>query len=120
MRSSRLRLAAFWLFAGSMHFARAREYEATVPDYVPISSRNAVRWSGYAELAGGLMAIPRPTRRLARWWLIGLLIAVFPANVHMALHPEEFPDVPGGRTSLYARLPFQGVFVAWVASAMRR
>ena len=48
------------------------------------------------------------------------VVAVFPANVHMAIHPDEFPDVPGGRLSLYARLPFQGVFVAWVVSAMRR
>ena len=47
------------------------------------------------------------------------LLAVFPANVHMALHPDEFPKVPGGATALYARLPIQGVFIAWVRSAMR-
>jgi uncharacterized membrane protein len=48
------------------------------------------------------------------------LIAIFPANVHMALHPEDFPKVPGGAATLWARLPFQVVFIAWVRGAMRR
>jgi uncharacterized membrane protein len=118
MSGSRLRLALFWLVAGSMHFVRAREYEATVPDYVPISPRDAVRWSGFAEIAGGVIAAPASTRRLARWWLSGLLIAVFPANVHMALEPDLVIDrgapikgVP--RWLLWARLPIQPLFVLW-------
>ncbi|HEY3729412.1 MAG TPA: hypothetical protein VGL51_19705 [Solirubrobacteraceae bacterium] len=45
---------------------------------------------------------------------------MFPANLHMALHPEQFPKVPGGAKALWARLPFQGVFVAWVLAAGRR
>jgi uncharacterized membrane protein len=40
--------------------------------------------------------------------------------VNMALNADEFPQVPGGAPALWARLPFQGVFVAWVLSAMRR
>jgi uncharacterized membrane protein len=35
----------------------------------------------------------------------------------MALHPEDFPDIPGGAVSLWARLPFQAVFIAWVRAA---
>ena len=46
-------------------------------------------------------------RRLAGWWLIATLVAVFPANVWMAQHPERYP-VPGGRASLFARLPVAG------------
>ena len=64
MNRSRIALAAFWLFAGTMHFIRPREYEAIVPEYVPISPRDAVRWSGYAEIAGGLAVLPASTRRL--------------------------------------------------------
>ena len=44
---------------------------------------------------------------------------VFPANVWMARHPERY-QVPGGRAALYARLPLQAVFIAWVRAAMRR
>ena len=53
------------------------------------------------------------------WWLVATLVAVFPANVHMALHPERFRDVPGGAVALWARLPVQAVFIAWVRAAMR-
>ena len=109
----------FFIFAGTMHFVVPRFYRQIMPPYVP--AHNAmVAASGVAEIAGGVgLMVPR-YRRWAGWWLIATLLAVFPANVHMALHPDEFPDVPGGRASLYARLPFQGVFIAWVVSAMRR
>ncbi|MDX6581891.1 MAG: hypothetical protein QOI10_1075 [Solirubrobacterales bacterium] len=122
MGGSRIRLAAFWVFAGIMHFVRTREYEAIVPDYVPMSAQDAVRWSGVAEIAGGLMAAPAPTRRLARWWLIGVLIAVFPANVHMALEPDQVEDrgapIKGlPRWLLWARLPIQPLFALWIWSA---
>ncbi len=55
-----------------------------------------------------------------RWWLIALLIAVFPANLHMALHPDDIkglPDVP--QWALWLRLPLQLAFAAWVVRATR-
>jgi len=45
---------------------------------------------------------------------------VFPANLHMALHGEDYPKIPGGARTLWARLPLQGVLIAWVLSASRR
>jgi uncharacterized membrane protein len=59
------------------------------------------------------------SRRVAGWWLMATLIAVMPANLHMAQHADEFPQVPGGARVLWARLPFQAVFAAWVLSAMK-
>jgi uncharacterized membrane protein len=38
----------------------------------------------------------------------------------MARHAERYPRIPGGRPALYARLPFQAVFAAWVLAAGRR
>jgi uncharacterized membrane protein len=55
-----------------------------------------------AEIAGGLGLLPRDDPPAAGWWLIATLVAIFPANVHMALNPEQY-DVPGGAMSLYAR-----------------
>ena len=112
-------LAATFIGGGVMHFIRARAYEATVPEYIPMTSRDAVRWSGAAEVIGGVAVIPAPTRRFARWWLIGLLTAVFPANVHMALEPDEVArrGVPVDRLPqwlLFARLPIQALFMLWV------
>jgi uncharacterized membrane protein len=48
-------------------------------------------------------------------WSIATLVGVFPANVHMALHPERYRKVP--KAALYARLPVQGLFVAWAYAA---
>ena len=108
----------FFVGAGVMHFVIPRAYRRIVPPYVPAPAA-VVYVSGVAEIAGGVGLMRREHRRLAGWWLIATLLAVFPANVHMALHPDEFPKVPGGVTALYARLPIQGVFIAWVRSAMR-
>ena len=108
----------FFVGAGVMHFVIPRAYRRIVPPYVPAPAA-VVYVSGVAEIAGGVGLMRREHRRLAGWWLIATLLAVFPANVHMALHPDEFPKVPGGATALYARLPIQGVFIAWVRSAMR-
>jgi uncharacterized membrane protein len=102
-----------------LHFIKPRPYQRIVPPYLP-AAEALVYASGVAEIAGGAGLIPEVTRRPAGWWLIATLVAVFPANVHMALHPDEFPKVPGGAASLWARLPFQAVFIAWVVSAMRR
>ncbi len=118
MSRSRTLLGAFWLFAGTMHFVRRREYEATVPEYIPIPPDNAVAWSGYAEIAGGLAVLPAATRRLGRWWLLGVLVAVFPANVHMAVDPAAVAarGVPIDRIPrwlLWARLPIQPLFMRW-------
>ena len=106
----------FFVLAGVMHFVRTRWYESIMPPYVP-RHRDMVHASGVAEIVGGL-GLLTPWRRAAGWWLQATLVAVFPANVHMALHPDEYP-VPGGRATLLARLPFQAVFMAWVRSAMR-
>jgi uncharacterized membrane protein len=100
---------------GVLHFVRAREFEASVPEYIPISARDAVRWSGVAELIGAATVANPATRPFARWWLLGLLAAVYPANIEMAVAPERVAErgVPIDRLPrwmLWARLPFQGLF----------
>ncbi len=123
MTASQKALAAFFSLAGILHFAMPKPYEAIVPAYVPIAPRDAVIYSGCAELLGGLAVLPNATRGIARWWLIGLLVAIFPANVHMAMSPEEVPGlkerpIPGW--ALWARLPLQFLMMAWVWQATAR
>ena len=107
-------LAAFWIAAGVNHFVNPKVYESIMPDYLP-AHRELVLWSGVAELVGGLAVIPSGTRRFARWWLLGVLAAVYPANVHMTLHPERYKQVP--QFALWARLPLQFACAYWVWSA---
>ena len=106
--AARIGAAAFWLVAGTMHFVIPRQYEAIVPPAIARWKREVVVASGLAEIAGGLAILPEPTRRGARWWLLATLVAVYPANIHMALHPERFPKIP--RPALWVRLPIQGLF----------
>jgi uncharacterized membrane protein len=107
----------FFVFAGIMHFVIPRTYAAIVPDYLP-AKREIVYASGVAEIAGGLGVMHPRTRRAAGWWSVATLIAVFPANLHMALQPDRY-KVPGGRSALYARLPVQILFIAWALAAGR-
>ena len=112
-------LAAFFVLAGSLHFIRPRAYEAIMPAWIP-RHREAVLVSGAAELAGAAGVLAPPTRGLARWWLIALLAAVFPANVHMALNPEQIPGLDLKRIprwALWARLPLQPLLMLWVLRA---
>jgi uncharacterized membrane protein len=105
----RVLVGTFWMIAGTLHFTHTRVYERIMPPRIP-RHREAVLLSGAAEIAGGVGVLVPATRRLARWWLLGVLAAVFPANVYMALEPKQFNDIPPW--ALWLRLPFQGVF-AW-------
>lgn len=108
-----------FVFAGLMHFLKPRWYESIMPPYLP-AHREIVLISGAAEIAGGLATLHPRTRRAGSLWSIATLIAVFPANVHMALNPEQFEDgIPGGRRTLWARLPVQALFIAWAWVAGR-
>ena len=106
----------FFVFAGVMHFVIPKTYRKIMPPYVP-APEAMVYASGLAEIAGGAGLMLEPRRRLAGWWLIATLIAVFPANLHMALNPDRYRQVPGGKAALYGRLPLQALFLAWANAA---
>jgi uncharacterized membrane protein len=112
-------LAAFFVFAGVMHFLRPSFYLRIMPPSLP-RPRQLVYASGLAEIAGGVGVMVPVLRPAARWGLIALLVAVFPANVYPAVRPEAVGlDSTAGRTLLWLRLPLQAAFVAWVVSATR-
>ncbi len=119
MTVSQRLLTAFFVLAGSMHFIRRREYEAMMPPELP-RHRESVAITGVAEIAGGLAVASERSRPLARWWLLGLLAVVYPANVDMAIRPElhrGLERVP--RWLLWARLPLQPLMALWVWRATR-
>jgi uncharacterized membrane protein len=123
MRPSPRSLGLGFTLAGALHFIRPRAYEAIMPPYVP-HHREAILVSGAAEIAGGLAVLSPRTRKFGRWWLLALLLAVFPANVQMAIHPEQVAErgVAADRIPaflLWLRLPLQAVFMAWVWQATR-
>jgi uncharacterized membrane protein len=122
MNRSRLGLAAFFTFMGTMHFVARRSFEAIVPTSLEAHKREAVAVSGVAEIAGAAMVLHPASRRLGRWWLLGLLISVFPANIHMAVNPEQIRGLDLDRIPrwvLWARLPLQPLAMIWVWRATR-
>jgi uncharacterized membrane protein len=112
-------LTPVYVLLGTLHFVRRRDYEAIMPPYIPMH-REAVLVSGAAEIAGGLAVQVPGLRRAARWWLTALLVAIFPANLHMALHPDEITGLPKlPRWALWARLPLQVPLIGWAWVATR-
>lgn len=107
---NRITLGTLLTLAGVNHLVNPRFYESIMPDYLPWH-RPLVILSGYAEIICGLLALIPRWPRLARWGITALLVAVFPANVHMAVHSERYPAVPAWL--LWLRLPLQAVMIAW-------
>lgn len=108
---SRILLGVVFILAGANHFWHAALYARIIPPYLPWPWF-LVYLSGICEAALGAGILVPVTTRWAAWGLVALLIAVFPANLHMALHPGDFPQL--NPALLWWRLPLQGVLVAWV------
>ena len=107
-----LGLAAIFVTAGVFHFVRPVPFERIVPPFLPFP-RALVYISGVAEIAGGLALLVPQLRPWAGLWLIALLIAVFPANLYMALAPER-AGLGIAPVWLWLRLPMQIVLIAAV------
>lgn len=106
-------LALFVIVAGVNHFLAPEIYLGMMPPWLPFKDAANII-SGAAEIAGGLgLLIPR-FRRAAAWGLIVLLVAIFPANIQVALQ-GTMPGLENAPPSvLWLRLLFQPVFIAWV------
>ncbi|MDQ2931161.1 MAG: DoxX family protein [Gemmatimonadota bacterium] len=110
---SRLLLAALFIFAGVMHFVVPASYAAIVPQWLP-NAPLLVVISGVAEILGGLGVLLPQTRRLAGWGLIALLVAVFPANIHMLQLGQTNHAPAYWMAALWLRLPLQLLMLWWV------
>src|SRR5262245_64640888 len=97
-------LAFFFVAAGILHFIRPEMYLRIMPRYLPWPLLLQYMAGAFEVIFGVMVLIPK-YRRLGAWGLILLLIAIFPANVQMALHPELYPEVPSW--GWWARLPLQ-------------
>lgn len=108
--AARYLFAVFFIAAGVNHFVNPDFYVGIMPPYLPWHLA-LVYTSGIAEIVLGGMLFVRRWMNLAAWGLIALLIAVFPANVHMAMNPELY--APLSPVGLWIRLPIQGLLIAW-------
>jgi len=103
-------MGLFFVVAGVNHFLRPDFYMKIMPPYLPWHFP-LVYLSGLFEVALGILVLIPKYTAPAAWGLIALLIAVFPANLHMALNAELYPSL--SPIALWLRLPLQGVLIAW-------
>jgi len=105
-----LALSMVWI--GIKHFTSPALFESIVPNYLPVHHA-LVLISGFFEIAGGIGLLLPFVRRAAGLGLVLLYIAVFPANINMALHPPPGYDTETIRVILWLRLPLQALLIAW-------
>jgi uncharacterized membrane protein len=110
-RWARFGLAAFFAIGGVAHFALLEFFVAIMPSYIPWHVP-LVYISGVFELLGAAGILTTRWRRLSGVGLMALTVAVFPANLNMALNPASFDAFPPW--VLLARLPVQLLILWWV------
>ena len=102
-------LAISFIGAGLNHFANPEFYMGIMPPYLPWPSALHLT-AGFFEFVFGVMLLIPRFQKWAAWGLVALLLAVYPANIHMALHHDQY-QLP--MIFHWIRLPLQFVLIAW-------
>jgi uncharacterized membrane protein len=105
--------AVLYIVAGALHFIKPAPYLRIIPPYVPWHPA-MVQISGAFEIIGGLGLLVQSVRRPAAWMLVALLIAVFPANLYMAMHSAEAGAAGIAPALRWGRLPLQALLIWWL------
>ena len=110
-------LTGFLTFAGVAHFLAPQVFDPIVPEQLPGTQRAWTYGSGVAELAVAAAVAAPGTRRLGAGLAAALFVAVFPANVKMAIDwsDRSLPE----RVAAYGRLPLQIPMVLWALQVRR-
>lgn len=108
----RIILAVCMLVAGALHFIASDPFIRIVPGFLPYPAA-LVYISGVIEILLGLGLLMPPISQSSAWLLVALFIAVYPANLNMAMNHIHIDGVPDGWWFQAIRLPFQFVLIAW-------
>lgn len=109
---TRLIISTFFISVGVHHFVDPTPYLAIMPPYLP-AHLALVYISGVFEILGGVGLFLKTTRAFSAWGLIALLIAVYPANIHMLVNEVYLPDMPKEKWLLWLRMPLQFI-LGWL------
>lgn len=108
----RVLLAVLMILAGLSHFFADGVYLKIYPPMLPYSA-TMVYFTGVAEVLGGISLLIRRVSQAAAWGFVILFIAVYPANINMAVNHIHLDNIPDGNWFQAIRLPFQFVLIAW-------
>ena len=99
-------LGISFALVGVLHFTHSQVFLSIMPPYLPWHLE-LVYLSGIFEIVGGMGLLFPATRTIARWGLIALLIAVYPANIHMLVNEVYIEGMLQQKWVLWARMPLQ-------------
>ncbi len=108
----RLAMALALFFVGADHWVNPQRYLAMMPPWIPLHLE-LVLFTGAAEIAGAIGLLWKPARRLAGLMLAIYFVAVFPANIHNAVHGLAVDGLPQASWYYWLRLPFQPLAIWW-------
>ncbi|MBE8988193.1 DoxX family protein [Nostoc sp. LEGE 12450] len=108
----RVVLAISIIVVGVTHFVVPQEYVKIVPPQLPYPL-GLVYLSGFYEILGGIGLLVPPVSQAAAWGLLALFIAVYPANINMAVNLIKIEHIPNSPWVHVVRLPLQAVLIAW-------
>lgn len=100
------------IIVGITHFLVPVPFIKIVPGILPYPAA-IVYISGFFEILGGIGLLIPAVSRAAAWGLLLLFIAVYPANINMAVNNIHLENIPDGNWFQAIRLPFQFVLFAW-------
>ena len=104
-------MALFFVCTGIVHIIKPITFIEITPKFLP-KRKELVYLSGMLEILGGLGLLFPFSRRFAAKGLMGLLYAVFPANLNMAVNKIDFGFIP--QWLLWVRLPLQFLLIAGI------
>lgn len=110
----RIALGAFLLFAGIAHLTSQRqEFQAQVPEWIPLDPDLVVVASGVVEIAlGAGLILVRRHRAILGWIVAAFFVAVFPGNISQYVTGTDAFGLDSD-TSRLIRLFFQPVLIVW-------
>ncbi|WP_018619948.1 DoxX family protein [Spirosoma luteum] len=109
-----LATAFMFVLVGLLHLRKPEQLTYMVPTFMP-NARLLVLLSGGAEIIGGIGLLFPATSVWAAWELIILLVALFPANINVAVHHLPAPGgLPAKPWYTWSRLLFQPLYILWI------
>jgi uncharacterized membrane protein len=110
-------LAALFAVSGTVHLVKPEAYEPLMPSWVP-AHREVILGSGVAELALAAGLVLPPTRRVAGWGSVALLLGVWPGNLQMALDSNRSSST-AFKVAAWGRMPLQLPMIRAAVAAAR-
>lgn len=109
---ARLAMGVMFVFAGALHFIMPETFRLMMPPFLPFPLA-LVYLSGALEILGGVGLFLPKLQRPAAYGLMALLIAVFPANLYVAIENVPLGGYMSSPLYQWSRLPFQLLLIWW-------